>query len=239
MKPRRVTIYKTRYHLAATIALVALPFVMIFFGARISHIQARTLFADLGVSLYRLCLAYLIAVALAWLSAVLLYKGSRAAVALPLFDVLQSFPTFAALPLATYFWGQNNFTIIFFLVITIIWPVFFSIISQLKLIEQGWEEAVEISGLRGVQYVRLFLWPISLPGVVTGSIIGLGEGWEALIATEIIVGTHVGLGSFFNTYDHNTAVTAAGIFGFLLIIFIVNKLLWLPLLEKSHKMLEV
>ena len=56
-------------------------------------------------------------------------------------------------------------------------------------------------------------------------------------STEIIVKSHIGLGAFFNSYTHDTTITALGIFGFLMIIFIINKLLWLPLLERSHKML--
>src|SRR5205814_1236311 len=118
--------------------------------------------------------AFTIALVLAWMLAVLFYKGKRSNVALPLFDVLQSFPTFAALPLAVAVWGPSNTTVIFFLVISILWPLFFSILSALKLIKHDWEDAVEMSGLRGFDYFRLFLFPITIPAIITGSIIGLG-----------------------------------------------------------------
>lgn len=84
------------------------------------------------------------------------YKGKRAAVVLPIFDVLQSFPTFAALPLATLAWGPSNSTVILFLVVTVIWPIFFSIISSLKLIKRDWEEAIEIMDVQGWRYLKDF-----------------------------------------------------------------------------------
>ncbi len=235
---RRRAIYQSRWHLAATLAFVLLPFLFLSLFAEVSRVTISQLWSDLGNSLWRLVLAYFIAVVLAWLWAISFYHGRRAIVALPIFDVLQSFPTFAVLPLATYALGASNTTVVFFLVITIIWPIFFSIVSSLKLTKRDWEEAVEIYGLEGWQYLRWYLWPASVPGLITGSIIGLGEGWEALVATEMLVGVPLGLGPFFQHFATDTTLTALGIFGLLLLIFSVNKLIWLPLLERSHRMME-
>jgi ABC-type anion transport system duplicated permease subunit len=68
--------------------------------------------------------------------------------------------------------------------------------------------------------------------------VGLGEGWEALVATEIIVQSQTGLGSFFQSFAENPRVTAFGILGFLILIFSLNKLIWIPLLDWGHKKLE-
>lgn len=237
-KPKRVKIYQSRVHLLATFLFLSLPFAFFLGLSEFIHLPATTLFADIFNSLYRMTIAYLIATVLGWIFAVLLFKGKRSAIALPLFDVLQSFPTFAALPLTVYFLGVNSATIILFLIVTIIWPIFFSVISSLKLIQKDWEEVVEIVGLKGWKYLVYFLWPISIPGLITGTIIGLGDAWEAMIATEIIVGIKSGLGNFFNFYSKNPTITAFGILGFLLLIFSVNKLIWLPLLEYSHRRME-
>jgi ABC-type anion transport system duplicated permease subunit len=93
-------------------------------------------------------------------------------------------------------------------------------------------------GLRGWDYLKYYLVPLSIPGIITGSIVGLGEGWEALVATEMIVGTKTGLGPFFQGFSQNVPVTIFGILGFLIIIFSINKLLWIPLLDWSHSKLE-
>ena len=238
-KPRaHALIYRSRLHRLVTVLFVALPFVFFLFFAQFATISSAELFTDITISLARIVTAYVIALALAWICAVLFYQGRRAVVALPIFDVLQSFPTFAALPLATYFLGVSNVTVIVFLVVTIIWPIFFSIISSLHLIRHDWREAVEISRLSGFAYFKFFLLPVTIPGVVTGSVIGLGEGWEALVATEIIVGSRVGLGNFFHIFSRNPRITTFGILGFLILIFSINKLIWIPLLEWSHGKME-
>ncbi|MBI3458766.1 ABC transporter permease subunit [Candidatus Azambacteria bacterium] len=231
-------IYKTRWHLIFTFGIIIIPFIFFLTFSKIFGIPSGKLFSDIFVSFNRLLIAYLIAVFIGWILAALFYRGRGATIALPLFDVLQSFPTFAVLPLAIFWGGVSEKTIIFFLVLAILWPIFFSIISSLKLMKHEWEEAVEIMQLKGWKYIFNFLFPVSIPGLITGSIIGLGEGWEALMATEIIIGTHVGLGSFFQSFSQNFSVTAFGVLGFLIIIFTINKVLWLPLLEKSHKQME-
>lgn len=238
MRRSRLSVYQSQKHLVITLFVVALPFLFLLWFSQFSGIAISQLFSDIGISLTRLIIAYVFSAIIAWILAVLFYRGRRAAVALPFFDVLQSFPTFAIVPLAVLTFGKTNATIIFFLVITIIWPILFSIISSLKLIKHDWEEAAEISGLRGIDYVRHFLWPISIPGLITGSIIGLGEGWEALVATEIIMGIQMGLGNFFGTNASHGEITALGVLGLLIIIFSINKLLWLPLLEASHHRME-
>ncbi len=235
---RRNIIYLSRLHIFITIGIIFIPFVFLLFFSQYAKISTAQLFASLFISFLRLSLAYLIATLLAWICAILFYRGRRALIALPIFDVLQSFPTFAALPLAVYLWGQSTTTIVIFLVLTIIWPIFFSLISSLKLMRKDWEEVAAIAKLSSLDYIRRFLWPVSLPGLITGSIIGLGEGWEALVATEIIVNIKTGLGSFFSSYSHDSFITIFGIIGLLLFIFSINKLLWLPLLERSHRLME-
>lgn len=234
----RVKIYQSRLHLSITLFFIVIPFLFFLFLSHFTNITTSTLIKDMGGSFLRISVAYFIAAVLGWTLAVFFSKGKRAIVALPVFDVLQSFPTFAALPLAVLLWGPSNETVIFFLVLTILWPILFSIISSMKLIKRDWEEAVSITRLSGWQYLYKFLWPVSVPGLITGSIIGLGEGWEALVATEIIVGIKTGLGSFFQLFSSHPSVTAFGILGLLILIFSMNKLIWLPLLEWSHREME-
>ena len=114
----------------------------------------------------------------------------------------------------------------------------FSVLSSLKLAKHDWEEAAEIYQLNGTNFLRKFIWPISVPGLVTGSIIGLGEGWGAIVATEIIVNIKGGVGTFFTVHSTDTTITLFGILGLLIIVFSINKLVWTPLLEASHRLME-
>lgn len=235
---KRARIYASWWHIFATIGFIAIPVIFIYVFSEVAHLHKDQLFRDLLSSVVRLFIAYVIAVIIAWITAVFFYRGGISKIALPFFDVLQSFPTFAAMPFAIIYFGRTNGTIIIFLVLAIIWPIFFSLISTLKLIKPEWEEVAKISGLRGFSYIKKLTAPASIAGLVTGSIIGLGDGWEALLATEIIVNGPSGLGLFFQSFSKNTTITSFGILGLLLVIFSINKIIWLPLLEKSHKELE-
>ncbi len=238
MRKKVMRLYRTKYHLMGTLLVIVVPFLFLLYFSKVSHIESSVLFENLMVSVWRIAVAYIISAVLGWVLAVSFYRGKRSDYVLPIFDILQSFPTSATVPLAALIWGKTNSTVIFFLVLTMIWPIIFSLISSLKLVKHEWEESVEIGGLKGWLYIKSFLIPVSVPALVTGSIIGIGEGWEALVATEIIVGIHSGLGHFFEQFATNTTLTALGVLGFLLLIFSVNKIIWLPLLERSHKMLE-
>lgn len=230
--------YKSRWHLAATFALIVVPLAYILWFTNYSGEHQSKFVAALGISFVRLVVAYVISIVVAWVMAALFYRGWRATAALPIFDVLQSIPAFAAMPLAVTLLGRTNTTIIVFLTLAIIWPLFFSIISAFKRINSEWREVVDIAGLSRWQYLAKFLWPISIPGIITGSIIGLGEGWEALVATEIIVESPTGLGHFFQQAAGQPSVTAFGLLGVLLVVFSLNKLIWLPLLDGSHSKME-
>jgi len=234
----RMKIYRSGAHLAATFVLIVAPFLFLLFFAQIENLTVSNLFSDVFLSITRLFVAYLIAAILAWLLAILFHKGILSHIFLPIFDILQSFPTFAILPLAVRFLGQNNFTVIIFLVLTCIWPILFSILSSLKLTRHDWEEAIEIYNISGLNYLKKYIWPLSIPGLVTGSIIGLGDGWGALVATEIIVNLPGGLGTFFQTHTQNTTITFLGILSLLIIVFSINKLIWTPLLDASHHLVE-
>jgi NitT/TauT family transport system permease protein len=233
-------VYPSFSSLLFTVFLVAMPFAFLFVGTQVGHIAFWPLMGDLGLSAYRLAIAYFFSVTAAWILAVMFYRGLRGKVALPIFDVLQSFPTFAAMPMAVYVLGTERIdtTIIFFLVITIMWPILFSIISSLKMVRNDWQDASQIYNLHGIQYYTKFIIPVSLPGVITGTVIGLGEGWEALIATEMVVNADRGLGHFFMANAQSVGITAFGIAGFLLLIFVFNRFVWLALLDWSHQLME-
>jgi ABC-type nitrate/sulfonate/bicarbonate transport system permease component len=203
--------------------------------SRVAHISLGALSTDLGVSLVRITAAYLIAAALGWLAALLLTHGKLGDILLPVFDLLQSLPAFAILPLAIIYFGHTTFVVIIFLVIEIIWPIIFTVVSAVKHADRDIEGAVAMSRIKRADYWHYYLIPLTLPAFITGSVIGLGEGWEALIATEIIVATPNGVGAFFTAVAQYPLLTTFGILVVLSVVFAINKLIWLPLLNWSHR----
>jgi ABC-type nitrate/sulfonate/bicarbonate transport system permease component len=234
----RFSLNRSYKHLIAGFSIILIPLSGLFAFSLVSGIDLYTVLSDLGISAVRLFVAFVISIVLAWGLVVLLVRGKTSTPAVAAFDVLQSVPTFALLPVAVHVWGPSNTTIIFFLVITVIWPIIFSIVSALKQVQRSRTEAIIVSRIKGWNYVRYYLLPLTAPGIVTGAIIGLGEGWEALIGTEIILNTSRGLGSFFQSFSESSSMTLFGVLIFLTIIYAINKFVWLPLLEKSHELVE-
>ena len=235
---RYVNVYKRRWHVFVTLLIVAIPFASFLLFVPSSILQKQVFLESMVSSGARLLIAYLISVILI-IPLALLAHGALSKWFLPLFDVMQSFPSFAMLPLVVKVLGASDATVIFFLVVTMMWPMLFSVISAQKLIRQDWEEAATIFGAT-TKWKRFknFTLPISYPGIVTGSIVGLGEGWEAVVGAEIIAGLNQsGLGQFFSGNSQSTSTVLFGVMGLLLFIFAINKILWLPLLESSHKTL--
>ena len=232
------SIRRNLQHLVISFLILFVPLIFLMFFSYAAHIPVKTSFVDLFTSTGRLASAFVISALLGWFLVVFFVRGKTEATALAVFDVMQSLPTFTILPLGVHFFGSGESTIVLFLVITIIWPIIFTIVSSLKQVDKAWTEAVVMSRIRGFNYIRYYLFPVTAPGLVTGAIIGLGDGWEALIATEIILKIPDGLGSFFDAFSTNTITTFFGVLVFLAIIFSINKLVWLPLLDKSHEMIE-
>lgn len=232
-----IKIYKHRWHLALTFFIVILPFLFVIYGLPLSVVEKQVFISGLFISTIRLVIAYAVSVILALILA-LLARGRIGNFFLPLFDVLQSFPTFAMLPLAVHWFGASNTTVIIFLIFTVIWPMLFAIISSQKLIHPDLDEAATVFGAKGLKKIWHFVLPISYPGLITGSIVGIGEGWEAVVGAEIIVGLKSqGLGSFFSVNGESERLVLFGVLALLIFIFSLNKIVWLPLLEKSHKLL--
>lgn len=228
-------IYKKRWHLAITFLVILLPFLFILVFSEITGVEARGVFADLAASFVRVLTAYGISLILAVLLAIILGQGKIGDFFLPIFDVMQSFPAFALLPILILWFGIGNAAAIFFLVLTMLWPILFSTLSSIRTAREDLNEAAFVFGARGFKKFFYFSVPLAFPGLITGSIVGLGEGWEAIVGAEII-GITPGIGGFLNqaSVSGNMKVLSFGIVALLLFLFTVNKFIWLPLLKRSH-----
>lgn len=228
-------IYKNRWHLFITFGVVILPFIFILVFSRITGVETTQVFVDIGASLFRVLIAYFVSVVLAILLAVFLGQGKFGDFFLPVFDVLQSFPSFALLPLLTVWFGIGSTAAILFLVATMLWPILFSTLSAIRMARDDLEEAAFIFGAKGIKKILYFTVPIAFPGLIIGSVVGIGEGWEAIVGAEII-GITPGIGGFLNSASSsgNLKVLSFGIIALLLFLFSLNKIIWLPLLKRSH-----
>lgn len=185
---------------------------------------------------YRLILAYGVAVVLGVSIALIVGWSPFADFFFPLFDILQNLPSFALFPLFIYFLGYTNQMIILFAVSSIVWPILFAVLTAIKSAHTDLNDAATIFGARGLRRIRYYLAPLSFPAMLTGSIVGIAIGWESVIGAEIISNTS-GFGAFIKNVDASgvSPTAIAGALGILVIVFIINRLVWAPLLNSSSK----
>lgn len=213
--------------------------VIILFVANMARLDSRDLFGGFLASLIRVSIAYAVAVLIAT-GLALLITANRIAETflLPIFDVLQSFPSFALFPLfLVIFATQPEIIIILVLVITIVWPIMFTIISAIKSRREDLEEAATIFGANGPKRFTAFTIPTLLPSIITGSIIGWGEGWEFIIGAELLVNTNIGIGHYLGVLgeSHQNTLLGLGILILMLLLFVINQVVWLPLLHRATR----
>ena len=185
---------------------------------------------------YRLVLAYGVALILGVALALLVGWSPFADALFPVFDILQNVPSFALIPLFIYFLGYSDLMIILFAVSSIIWPILFAILSAIKSVHTDLNDAATIFGAKGLKRIPFYLAPLSYPAILTGSIVGIAIGWEAVIGAEIIANV-AGFGDFIKTASASgiSQATIAGTFTILFIVFVINRLVWAPLLNESAK----
>ncbi|MFN7088485.1 MAG: ABC transporter permease [Candidatus Paceibacteria bacterium] len=217
-------------------------FVILFFTfglvvvGKLTGLDLQRLMTGLVVSFGRVTISYIISLILGISIAFLVTRQeSIENLLLPLFETAQSIPTVAILPLVVLWLGSGP-AVIFLLTITIIWPITFSIISGFKSIPRSLAEAAKVYSAKGWRGFRHFMLPIILPSVITGSIIGWGEGWEVLVAAELL-GAREGIGAYIGeaSVKKEMAVMTVAIAFLMFFIFLLNKLVWVPLLKHSTK----
>lgn len=226
-----------RYQRAWLIMLGLVTVALLFFASGyFTDVNWSTLLDAILHTTYRLALSYVLALSLGVALALLVGWSPFADIFFPVFDVLQNLPSFALIPLFIYFLGYSDQMIILFAVSSIIWPILFAILTAIRSAHKDLNDAATIFGARGLRRIPFYLAPLSLPAILTGSIVGIAIGWEAVIGAEIIASTG-GFGAFIKDASATgiTQGAIAGMLAILVIVFVVNRLVWAPLLAESSK----
>lgn len=226
---------------AAKISLIitgvlSLLIILLGFGV----LDAQSFFVGFVESLTRVVIAYGFSLLISSLLALLVISAKKVEdITLPILDALQSFPSFALYPLFVLWFGKVSLVTIIILIVEMIWPILFTLLSSYKQIHQDLFEAASTYGAKNWKFLLYVLFPLLLPGIITGSIVAWGEAWEAIIAAEIIVNIP-GVGSYLaNVGTSNHAeLLIIGIALLLMMLFIINKYIWLPLLNFSIKYIQ-
>jgi NitT/TauT family transport system permease protein len=202
-------------------------------------------------TMIRMLLAYLMSVGFALMYGITAAISRRAEqVLIPILDVLQSIPVLGYLPgiiivfLALFhgsILGQEIASVI--LIFTgMVWAVTFGVYGGVKTIPKDIVDAARSFGIHRTKYLRDVVFPAIYPSFISGSILAWGGGWYFLIACEYLsfsknVYTLPGLGFYIYKAALDGKI-AASLFGLLLLVVIVgviNRFIWHPLMEHSDK----
>ena len=115
----------------------------------------------------------------------------------PVIEILRPIPPLAWIPLSILWFGigekQNDFIIF----LGIFFPVLLNTIAGVRGVDLNLVRAARCLGASKINVLTRIVLKAALPSIVTGIRIGLGVGWMALVAAEL-VGASSGLGFMIN-----------------------------------------
>ena len=107
----------------------------------------------------------------------------------PVLLFFQAIGDIAWLPILLIWFGFGLTTMTFVIVYTVLFPVVLNMVLGVRSIPTDMHRAAQSLGASRARILWEVVLPGALPNLITGLRNGLGYGWRALIAAEIIVGT--------------------------------------------------
>lgn len=136
------------------------------------------------------CIAIPLGVAMGW------WKGINRQLD-PLVEILRPIPPLAWIPLSILWFGVSDTQNQFIIFLGIFFPILLNTITGVKSVEPSLVRAARCFGADEASVLWRVVLRAALPQIVTGVRIGLGVGWMALVAAEL-VGANSGLGFMIN-----------------------------------------
>ncbi|GAA4342459.1 ABC transporter permease [Variovorax defluvii] len=115
----------------------------------------------------------------------------------PLIEMLRPIPPLAWIPLSILWFGIGDTQNQFIIFLGIFFPILLNTITGVRSVEPNLVRAARCLGSGEGAVLRRVVLRAALPQIVTGIRIGLGVGWMALVAAEL-VGASSGLGFLIN-----------------------------------------
>jgi len=137
----------------------------------------------------------------------------------PSFELLRPIPPVAWVPLSIVIFATDFIAVIWVVFVGAFFPILINTIEGAKRVEKEYIRAVKSLGGDKIDVIRHVVIPSALSSIFTGAVIGMGLGWIAVVAAEMLVG-NTGLGyTTFQSYrmlETDTVIVAIitlGVFG--------------------------
>ncbi|HVZ53059.1 MAG TPA: ABC transporter permease [Pseudolabrys sp.] len=144
----------------------------------------------------------------------------------PIMEILRPIPPLAWIPLSILWFGLGDAQNEFIIFLGIFFPILVNTIVGVKNIDPNLIRAARSLGATERKMLERIVFKGALPQIITGIRIGLGVGWMALVAAEL-VGANSGLGFLINdarsmlrTDTIIVGMLAIGVIGLLIDTFI-------------------
>ncbi|MBN8473300.1 MAG: ABC transporter permease [Sulfuritalea sp.] len=151
-----------------------------------------------------------------------------------LVEILRPIPPLAWIPLSILWFGIGDIQNQFIIFLGIFFPILLNTITGVKGVDLNLVRAARCLGAGEGDVLRRVVLLAALPQIVTGIRIGLGVGWMALVAAEL-VGASSGLGFLIN--DARTLLRTDIVIVGMITIGLVGLVLDLLIREISHRLL--
>jgi len=115
----------------------------------------------------------------------------------PVLEVLRPIPPLAWIPLSIMWFGLGDTQNQFIIFLGMVFPLLINTITAVHGVDRTLIRAARSLGAGEGAIVRRVILPAALPQIITGLRVGLGVGWMALVAAEL-VGASDGLGFLIN-----------------------------------------
>ncbi|NTW52824.1 MAG: ABC transporter permease [Chlorobiaceae bacterium] len=162
--------------------------------AIVELVKAGRLAGDIGISLFRLVVAYSAAVCCAVPMGILLGRCPACLRGIdPLVQLLRPISPIAWFPLAVLWFGIGNAPAIFIIFIASFFPVLMGTVGAIKTIPESYYKVSRNFGAKPSLVMVSIIIPAAFPGIMTGLRIALGTAWIHLVAGEML-GADSGLG---------------------------------------------
>ncbi len=115
----------------------------------------------------------------------------------PVIEVLRPIPPLAWIPLSILWFGIGDDQNEFIIFLGMVFPILINTIDGVRKVERNLVRAARSLGAPEYSVLTRVVLQAALPQIVTGIRIGLGVGWMALVAAEL-VGASSGLGFLIN-----------------------------------------
>lgn len=115
----------------------------------------------------------------------------------PVVEILRPIPPLAWIPLSILWFGLGDLQNQFIIFLGMVFPILLNTVAGVRQVDRNLIRAARSLGASEAALLRRVVLKAALPQIVIGLRVGLGFGWMALVAAEL-VGANTGLGFLIN-----------------------------------------